>query len=143
MKIQDEISCSKEEFEEVRNQKKMRKGGFEKGYILLKTNFHEEELDDLVSSEILNCKNVHKVNYDLPLKERIDVEILNTSRLLIRLTVSLFSRQGEWKIKRSKINDFFGADVDIKITKVLSDTQIIFYLNVQKEFYEQLTFRFV
>ncbi len=96
-----------------------------------------------MSSEILNCKNVHKVNYDLPLKERIDVEILNTSRLLIRLTVSLFSRQGEWKIKRSKINDFFGADVDIKITKVLSDTQIIFYLNVQKEFYEQLTFRFV
>lgn len=143
MKIQNEISCSKEEFEEVRNQKKIRKGGFEKGYMLLKTNLPEEELDDLMFPEILNKKMVHKVNYDLPLKERIDVEILNMSQLLIRLTVPLFSRKEEWKIKRSKINDFFGADVDIRIAKELSDTQIIFYLNIQKEFYEQLSFKFM
>lgn len=79
----------------------------------------------------------------MPLKERIDVEILNTSQLLIRLTIPLFSRKEEWKIKRPQINDFFGGDVDIKITKKLSDTKIIFFLNVQKEFYEQLTFNFV
>lgn len=143
MKIQNELFCSQEEFEEVKNRKRMKKGGFEKGYILLKTNLYEEKRDDLIFDQILNTKNVYKINYDLPLKERIDVEVLNTSQLLIRLTIPLYSRKEEWKIKRPQINDFFGGDVNIKITKKLSDTKIIFFLNVQKEFYEQLTFNFV
>ena len=88
--------------------KKKKKGGFEKGFILLKTDIREEQSENSMFNQILNVKSVYSTNLDLPLKPREDIEVLNSSQLLIRLTIPIYSRDVEWNIKRKKINDFLG-----------------------------------
>lgn len=143
LRIQNGYNCSEKEFENIRSEKKLKKGGFERGYILLKTDIHGEQPENVMFRDILNVKAVPKINFDFTLKTRVDVEVLNSSRLLIRLTTPIYSRNEVWSIKRQKINDFFGEDINIKITKGFRDTKIIFNLKFEKETYKQLAFDFL
>lgn len=143
LRIQNNLHCTKEEFDKIRNSKKMKKGGFEKGFILLKTDIREEQPENSMFNQILNVKSVYSTNLDLPLKPREDIEVLNSSQLLIRLTIPIYSRDVEWNIKRKKINDFFGEEINIKISKKFYDTKLVFYIKLEKEIYRQLVLEFV
>lgn len=141
-KIIQQYSCKKKDFESIRTCKKLKKGGFEKGYILLRTDIQEDQ-EETVFNEIFNVKSISGVNIYEPLKSRVDVEILNESLLLVRLTFPIYERNTEWNIKNQRINVFFNENINIHITKKFVGTKIIFNLEFVKENYKQLVLDFV
>lgn len=130
---------TKEQFEEIRNSKNKRKGGFAKGYILNKTfrGYSDEEtlLDDVDLGE------PNKI-YELKEYERIDVDYINNDRLLVRLNIPLNGRNSMWKINRKKMTTFFKQDMTLRVKKKFDNEYMLINVEMIPLEEEQLVLEF-
>ncbi len=128
-----------EDFEKIRANKKEKKGGFDKGYILLKTFRGYNEDRNLLTDVDLGEPN--RI-YELKEMDYIDVDYINYDRLLIRLKFPIYNDRSEWIIVRNKVNEYFGRNVKLKIKKQIDETSILFGIEIIEQEGEQLEWVF-
>lgn len=144
--IRKQYNCLSEEFEKIRVNKEEKKGGFQKGYILFDTSrkFSSSRQNNIADS-LVDEKNIGEVNHIYVLKEneRIDTDIINGDRLLIRLKIQVHGKKNQWTIRRDKVDDYFNKTVKVKIKKKIEGTNMIFGVEIIKENEEQIAFSFM
>lgn len=135
-----EILCKEcgnnaEELEEVRLRKRQKRGAFEKGYVLRKTQIKVSEESPLVLSGGLVKQRVYE---NLKEPGRMDVDIVRGNCLLIRLKIPVCGEICEWEKSAEKINRYFGEQVSVKINQRVEGTRLKFAFEIVRHEYEQL-----
>lgn len=130
-----ECGNSAEELEEVRLRKRQKRGAFEKGYVLRKTQIKVSEESPLVLSGGLVKQRVYE---NLKEPGRMDVDIVRGNCLLIRLKIPVCGETCEWEKSAEKLNRYFGEQVSVKINQRVEGTRLKFAFEIVRHEYEQL-----
>lgn len=131
----EEHESDAEELEEVRVRKKRKRGAFEKGYVLLKTQIKVSEEPPLALTGGMVKNRLYE---NLKEQGRMDVDTVRGNCLLIRLKIPVCGEVCEWVKSTEKINRYFGEQVSIKIKQRVEGTRLQFALETVPREYEQL-----
>lgn len=135
-KIREKYHCNNSQFEQIRESKLKKKGGFDKGYIVYKSVIENKEQEDFFEM-LPQCEPVDV--YELKEKEDIKIERIKNDSLLIRIKFPISSRENIWEFEKKKINEFFKEEVRIKFSKEIRGTKLLLNFDVVKSPYEQLS----
>jgi len=128
-------SCSIDEFDKVRIDKLKKKGAFKKGYVLWETTIQEKRTEQLEGVSLIG----EPIDiFEIPQEYKIDIDLINGNRLLIRMNFPIYIRKNKWRIKRKKISNYFGEDIDLRISKQYIGTKMFLGIDIEKSNYEQI-----
>lgn len=124
---------SKDDYETVKEEKKRKKGAFEKGYILMKTSVeqHQEE-----GQETIEFDGEPIDIYELPHPIKSDIDDLRNHRMLFRLKVPVYTEQTEVELSQERVINYLGGKVNIQIS--VRQTTIALAIRIIKEEYSQM-----
>lgn len=131
--ILKKIHCKKSDYLDIKEDKKLKKGAFENGYILLKTSTNQHFENGLKTIDFIGTP---RDIYELAHPVKTDIDELRDNRMLIRLKIPVFTIKTQVWLTQEKVINYLGGRVRIQIS--IKNTTIILAICVIKDEYRQL-----
>lgn len=131
--ILKKIHCNKSDYMDIKEKKKLKKGAFEKGYVLLKTSANQHLEEGLKTIDFIgDPKDIYELSHPI----KTDIDELRDDRMLIRLKIPAFTTQTQVWLTQEKVINRLGGKVRIQIS--IKQTTIILAISVIRDEYKQL-----